>query len=76
MLLVQLGHAVVAPCKGIPHLSSVVGATSLRELFVLHEKENIHNKHAMVVYLPQEIAETCFFFTKHDGQMIGDVMGH
>ena len=49
-------------------------------LFVLHEKENRHEKHATVLYqdkellviighMPWEIAEMCCFFTKHDGEV-------
>ena len=55
-------------------------------LFLFHEKENKHNKRAMAVdwdkellvivgHLPRGIAEICYFFTKHDGQIIGRVMG-
>ena len=54
--------------------------------FVLHDKENRHDKHTMVVYLDEELLVfighwpgtrdrrdlMCYFFTKHDGQIIGE----
>ena len=68
------------------HIYGVVGGVQ-EGFFVLHKKENRHKKHAMVVFwdeellvivghMPQEIAEMCYFFTKHDGQIIGEVTGH
>ena len=33
-------------------------------------------KNCHVGHLPREIAEIYYFFTKHDGQIIEEVMGH
>ena len=55
MLLVQLEYAVVAPCKGY-HIYQVLWEPRVWEgFFVLHDKENRHDKHAVAVYLDKEL---------------------
>ena len=53
---------------------------------VVHETGKEHDRHAMAVYrdeepgvivghLPQEIAKTCYYFTRHEGKISGEVAG-
>ena len=75
-VIVLLVMYVRLQCKGIPLLLSVVGATSLGET-----QQTYNGRLEWLVFiehLPQEIAEICYFFTKHDDQLqsIGKVMGH
>ena len=83
-----MGFVPVATSFNFPRsmIQSTVGATRLRETFiVVYETGNERDRHAMAVYrdepgiivghLPREIAKTCYYFTRHEGKISGEVAG-